>query len=428
MTAHAPALIVLSHLRWDFVFQRPQHLMTRAARGRTVLFVEEAVLGPYEDHLHTRTDASGVVVCQPRLRIGRDTEASRRRTAELLAMTVRDLGLSVYDLWVYTPMALPVAALLRPRVVAYDCMDELANFKDAPPALRERERHLLSRADIVFTGGHRLYAAKRDKHPNVHPFPSSVDVDHFATARAGRADPVDQRQLPHPRLGFYGVLDERFDVALVAELARRNPSWQLVLLGPVAKIKRAILPQGPNLHYLGQKDYAELPAYLAHWDVSLLPFARNASTEFISPTKTPEYLAAGVPVVSTGIHDVVRPYGERGLVHIGDGIEAFERACRQALAERHTPAGRGRAAAADAYLATMSWDSTWREMERLLEAAAQHAPVAAPPAASATAPARATAAAAGMVAAATAATPAARTMTAPGSGWRRLLSPRALTR
>jgi hypothetical protein len=367
--ATVPALFVLSHLRWDFVFQRPQHLMTRAARERAVYYIEEPVFGETEDRLHCRREG-GVVVCTPHVRNGSSPAQVQATTAGLLRELVTTEGLLEYDLWVYSPMELPVTAGLTPRVTVYDCMDELANFKGAPPELRQREAELFRRAGVVFTGGQRLYEAKAERHPNVHPFASSVEVGHFAQARGGLQDPADQAGLARPRLGFYGVIDERFDTTLIAELARRRPEWQFVLIGPVVKIDPAELPRAANIHYLGMKSYTELPAYLAHWDVALLPFARNAATEFISPTKTPEYLAAGAPVVSTGIHDVVRPYGELQLVRIADTPDAFEAACQAALDEADTDAAQQRQYRADRYLSGLSWDQTWAEMARLIEAAA----------------------------------------------------------
>ncbi|WP_221091299.1 glycosyltransferase family 1 protein [Deinococcus aquaedulcis] len=370
-----PALVVLAHLRWDFVFQRPQHLMTRAARTRTVYYVEEPHFGEWRDRLQVRREPSGVVVCTPYIEVGHSPAESQARTAAVLAEFLDAEDVPEYDLWVYTPMELPVADLLTPRTVIYDCMDELANFHGAPPELRAREDELFRRADVVFTGGHRLYEAKTARHPNVHPFPSSVDTAHFRQARALPPQPDDQAGIPGPRLGFAGVIDERLDVALLGEVARRRPEWQFVLIGPVVKIDQATLPQGPNLHYLGMKPYAELPGYFAHWDVGLLPFAHNPATEFISPTKTPEYLAAGLSVVSTGIRDVVRPYGERELVRIADGADAFEAACAAALAERGTPAAAHRLERADALLSQQSWDATWQAMDRHIE------PLAAQPAA-----------------------------------------------
>ncbi len=366
-----PALLVLAHLRWNFVFQRPQHLMTRAIRSRPVYYIEEPVFGEWADYLGRYQDRSGVIVCTPHIEIGPSPADSQARTARLLGMLVQQEGLDTYDLWVYTPMELPVAAELKPRITIYDCMDELANFKDAPIELREREQQLFKQADVVFTGGYRLYEAKRQWHTNVHAFASSVEVSHFARARQPLHDPADQRELPHPRLGFYGVIDERFDTQLVQQLAYRRPEWQFVLIGPVVKIDPAVLPQGHNLHYLGQKQYADLPEYLSHWDAALLPFARNASTEFISPTKTPEYLAAGVPVVSTGIHDVIRPYGEGEMVRIADGVDAFEAACAALLKEAGTPAATARQKRADDWLSQLSWEKTWQAMEQQIESAAQ---------------------------------------------------------
>jgi UDP-galactopyranose mutase len=196
----------------------------------------------------------------------------------------------------------------------------------------------------------------------VHLFPSSVDVEHFGQARTRLADPPEQADLAHPRLGFFGVLDERLDTDLLAAVADLRPTWQLVLIGPLAKIDPTALPRRANLHYLGQKPYTELPAYLANWDVALLPFARNEATRFISPTKTPEYLAAGCPVVSTRIADVVRPYGQQGLVRIADEPLAFVAAIEAALAEDDAR----RRARADAFLANMSWERTWSAMDDLV--------------------------------------------------------------
>jgi UDP-galactopyranose mutase len=246
-------------------------------------------------------------------------------------------------------------------------MDELSAFANAPAALQQCERDLLARADVVFTGGQSLYEAKRHAHPNVHAFPSSVDVAHFGSARNVTVEPPDQAAIPHPRIGFFGVIDERMDMDLLRGVATARPDWHLILLGPIVKIDPASVPALPNIHCLGPKTYAELPHYIASWDVAMLPFARNEATRYISPTKTPEYMAAGRPVVSTSIRDVVRPYGQQGLVRIADTPEAFVDACRAAMAE--DPVTRARAA--DAFLRQTSWDGTWARMWRLVDAAAQ---------------------------------------------------------
>jgi UDP-galactopyranose mutase len=264
-------------------------------------------------------------------------------------------------------MAVASTRALEPLAVVFDCMDELSAFAFAPAELREAECALLNRADLVFTGGWSLYEAKRARHPRVSLFPSSVDVPHFARARQPINEPDDQQLIRHPRVGYVGVIDERMDLALIDGVARARPDWQLVMIGPVVKIDPESLPRLPNIHYLGQRPYDELPAYLAGWDVALMPFARNDATRFISPTKTPEYLAAGRPVVATSIRDVVTPYGELGLVHIADDVDTFVQAIETA---RRSPLA-DHLQRADAYLAGRSWDRTWDQMRALLDGVIQ---------------------------------------------------------
>ncbi|GGH74245.1 glycosyl transferase [Filimonas zeae] len=273
----------------------------------------------------------------------------------LLQHTVVD-----YLCWFYTPMALPLTTLLQPALVVYDCMDELSAFKFAPPALKQLEQQLMRRADIVFTGGYSLYEAKKARHLNIHPFPSSIDKLHFKKARTADTEPADQASIPHPRLGFYGVLDERFDKELVNAIAIARPEWQLVIIGPVVKIDTDSLPRQKNIHYLGAKPYSELPAYLSGWDVAMIVFALNESTRFISPTKTPEYLAAGKPVISTAIQDVINPYEKLGLVDIAHTPEEFVilAAARLSAKDQHS-----RLLKTDAFLADTSWDITVSDMQ-----------------------------------------------------------------
>jgi UDP-galactopyranose mutase len=360
-------VICLSHLRWNFVFQRPQQLLTRCAADRRVFFVEEPIFEDAVDakpRLEIGLDPSGVRVVVPHLPRTAQGNSDQIQSRLLREMT-REHGLHRYVLWFYTPMALPLTRELTPLATIYDCMDELSGFKGAPPELLTREASLLNQADLVFTGGHALYEAKRNLHDNIHPFPSSVDRAHFAKARQKPAEPVDQAGIPGPRLGFFGVIDERLDTVLLEAVAQGRPDWQLILLGPVVKIDPADLPRLPNIHYLGSKHYSELPSYIAHWDVALLLFAKNDATRFISPTKTPEYLAAGKPVVSTSIRDVVRPYSVEGLARIADTPADFIKACTAALAEpreRLLPR-------ADRFLNKMSWDITWAGMAALVELA-----------------------------------------------------------
>lgn len=339
--------------------------MTRCARdGGRLYFVEEPL---YEDGIAPRLEmetSKGVHVVTPHLPSGLDEDTINVLQRTLLDDLLARHQIHAFLAWYYTPMALAFSGHLAPAAVVYDCMDELSSFKGAPAVLKDREADLLSRAGLVLTGGQSLYEAKRHQHENIHPFPSSVDVDHFARARSIGVDPADQAGVPRPRLGFFGVIDERMDIELLDGVAARRPDWQLVLLGPVVKIDARELPRRPNIHYLGSKPYEDLPEYLAGWDVSLLPFARNEATRFISPTKTPEYMAAGKPVVSTSIRDVVRPYGQQGLVRIADGVPDFVEACAAAMTE-DAPA---RIRQADAFLRQTSWDGTWTRIRRLVEA------------------------------------------------------------
>jgi len=356
-----PDLVVLSHLRWGFVFQRPQHLMSRFARERRVFFFEEPVFDDGPARLDV-AESQGVFVATPHLRRGSSASRVLETQRALLDDLVETRRIEAPVLWFYTPMALPFAGHLHARAVIYDCMDELSAFLGAPPELLELERKLLSRADLVFTGGQSLYESKRPLHPAVHAFPSSVDAAHFVQAREGLRDPYDQRALPHPRIGFYGVIDERLDVELVEHVAASRPEWQLVLVGPIAKIDRKKLPRRANIHWIGQRRYEELPAYLAGWNVAMMPFALNEATRFISPTKTLEFLAAGKPVVSTAIRDVVRPYGEKEIVRIAGTHAEFVSAIEAALEEPPE----ARRARADALVAQTSWERTQSRMAALI--------------------------------------------------------------
>jgi glycosyltransferase involved in cell wall biosynthesis len=359
-----PDLICLSHLRWNFVFQRPQHLMTRFARRQRVYFVEEPLFEDIDDVQVSVEHSGDVLVIVPRMPRSYRPDQVELAQRSVLDQLIRAQQISRYVLWYYTPAALRFSAHLTPDAIVYDCMDELSAFKNASSELPALERALMKRADVVFTGGQSLYEAKFALHSNIHAVPSSVDVAHFATARTETPDPADQRAIGRPRIGFFGVLDERLDIPLLAAAAAMRPSWQFVMIGPVVKIDRSELPDRPNIHYLGAKTYGELPRYLAGWDVAMLPFARNEATRFISPTKTPEYLAAGKPVVSTSIRDVVSPYGERGLVLIADRAEDFVAACQRLMTEPPEP----RRVRADLFLRSMSWDRTWMKTASLVDA------------------------------------------------------------
>ncbi|HXG82539.1 MAG TPA: glycosyltransferase family 1 protein [Pyrinomonadaceae bacterium] len=356
-------LVCFSHLRWDFVYQRPQHLLSRFAKQRRVFFIEEPMLtdDPSFMDISAREDKLFVVV--PQLN---KAEAEATSTDELirslLDKTFREENINNYVFWYYTPMALSFSEHFKPRATVYDCMDELSLFKFAPPTLLSNEEKLFAKSDVVFTGGQSLYEAKRTRHKNIWAFPSSIDVAHFKKARTISEDVADQSNIPHPRLGFIGVIDERIDLELLRRTAEMRPDWHFVMIGPVVKISESDLPQAENIHYLGKKDYNELPSYISGWDAALMPFAINDSTRFISPTKTPEFLAAGKPVVSTAIRDVVRPYGEKGLVQIATSAEEFVAAAEKALTENRAE----RLEKVDRFLLQTSWDNTWRAMTELV--------------------------------------------------------------
>jgi glycosyltransferase involved in cell wall biosynthesis len=334
-----PHLIVFSHLRWEFVFQRPQHLLSRLARDYHIVFVEEPVHTGGAVYLERTTAAPGIEVLRAHTAVehGGFHDDQLSALQPLIAGYLADHRIDDYLVWFYTPMALPMLGALAPRAIVYDCMDELSAFKGAPRQMRQRETKLLECADLVVTGGPRLYQAKRDANPNVLCVPSAVDADHYAarraTADAGAMAKADALQgaIARPRLGFFGVIDERLDLDLVARVADADPAWQIAMVGPIAKIDPQALPRRANLHWLGQQPYALLPQLVAGWNVCLMPFAINESTEFISPTKTLEYMAAGKPIVSTPIHDVRAMFGQ--LVAIAADADAFIAGCRGALAE-----------------------------------------------------------------------------------------------
>ncbi|MGE0127399.1 MAG: glycosyltransferase family 1 protein [Blastocatellales bacterium] len=366
MSNDLPDMVCLSHLRWDFVYQRPQHLMSRSACERRVFFVEEPIFGAPVPKLDISQRDCGVVVVVPHLPEGlNDAEVAAIEQSLLLDELFLEYNVSDYILWYYTPMALAFTWHLEPLATVYDCMDELSAFKFAPRNLKQREAELLACADLVFTGGYSLYEAKCHLHPNIHPFPSSIDPAHFRKARKKPAEPEDQAGIPHPRLGFFGVIDERMDLELLAGVADARPDWHLVMIGPVVKIDPADLPRRSNIHYLGGRDYQNLPAYLSGWDIAMLPFARNESTRYISPTKTPEYLAAGIPTISTSIRDVAHPYGQQRLVEIADTPNDFVAAAERLMSSRFDR--NAWLHQVDEILASNSWDSTWARMMHLID-------------------------------------------------------------
>lgn len=357
-------LVVLSHLRWTFVWQRPQQLISRLSAGfERTWFVEEALPVPglaepalrVEEHEHVTRVC--LVVPDDGTLPGFDEWVTERYEAELGELLGPHRDRTV---WLYTPMALDLARALRPSLLVYDVMDDLAAFRLASPALVLRQRQALREADVVFTGGRSLHRSVTERRSSdVHCFPSGVEPDHYATAVQLR----DSRKGGRPVAGYVGVIDERLDLDLVAGLAAELPDWEIQMVGPCAKIDPEALPQASNIAYTGPRQYADLPTMMAGFDVALMPFALNEATHSISPTKTLEYLAAGLPVVSTRVRDVVADYG--GIVHLRDDGAGFAQACQEAAAECCV----ARAERVRPILHTQHWDSIAGRMASLMAAA-----------------------------------------------------------
>jgi glycosyltransferase involved in cell wall biosynthesis len=363
ITTTTSHLVCFSHLRWNFVYQRPQHLLSRFVKHFKVFFIEEPIFDSSENTLDVTTTTEGVMVVTPHLKGGMSEEEVIATQKELLSKLFIDHNITNYLFWYYTPMMLSVSDHFNPIATVYDCMDELSAFKFAPQSLKDRENELFAKSDLVFTGGYSLYEAKKSRHHDVHPFPSSIDTEHYFKARQYTVDPADQASIGYPRIGYFGVIDERIDLTLIEGIAKRKPEWQIIMIGPTAKISPDALPKLPNIHYLGMKTYQELPSYIAGWDIAMMPFAHNESTRYISPTKTPEYLAAGKPVISTPIADVLRQYGRNHLVSIAGTPEEFVRVASLELENNDRDEWMQHV---NEFLSQNSWDKTFQRMMYLI--------------------------------------------------------------
>lgn len=368
-------ILVHCHLRWDFVWQRPQHLMSRLSRSHPILFLEDPAPLPdaeSEPRMQITRVSDSLTVARPLL-IPRTEDPERDAVIDeqnavhgqrLLDATVASLGWQRLVHWFYTPMALRVRDWYNPVAVCYDCMDELANFKGAPADVKGREDELLRMADVVFTGGPSLHAARKDRHPNIHQFNSGVDVEHFRKALDPQTIvPADIAHLPRPLLLYYGVIDERMGWENLAAVADAHPDWGIAMVGPLAKITEADLLRRPNIHYTGQRGYDDLPGYLKGCDVALVPFALSDATRFLSPTKTLEYFAARKPVVSTPIQDIVDHYQD--AARVARTPAEFVQACEAALRENDV----ARLDRGEEHARTQTWDKIVERMRELLDAA-----------------------------------------------------------
>lgn len=357
-------LIVFSHLRWNFVFQRPQHLLTRLAKHYKILFVEEPVntngafieanrVAPNIDVLVPHTVEQGWGFNDEQIAvIGPMVKAWIQEYHDLSAG---------YGIWFYTPQALPLKDAFGPDFIIFDVMDELSMFAHAPAALKAREKELLEIADVVTAGGPSLARAKQQVRPDTLSLPSCVDAGHYSPRRACGAEAAThegdalQAHIQGPRIGFFGVIDERLDLELLAKVADHNPRWSVVMVGPVVKIDPATLPKRSNIHYLGGQSYSILPQLVLGWDVCMMPFAINDATKFISPTKTLEYMAAEKPIVSTAIHDVIELYGE--VVEVSYSHDEFIKNIEVLLHEEPAQAA-ARVISGNEIVEHYTWDNT----------------------------------------------------------------------
>ncbi|MBA2423127.1 MAG: glycosyltransferase family 1 protein [Chitinophagales bacterium] len=364
-------LICFSHLRWDFVYQRPQHILSRFAASQPVFYFEEPLLNEQESYLEVSRREHNLTIVRPHLNVSSscsEEEISETQRRLLDRWLFEEIG-EQFILWYYTPMALLFSDHLQPRLLIYDCMDELSAFRFAPSHLKLMEHELLRRADLVFTGGFSLFESRKNSSQNIFLFPSSVDKKHFHCARSISDEPEDQAVIRGPKAGYAGVIDERLDVKLLYEMATLSPQWSFIMIGPVVKINPEILPKSNNIFYLGKKSYHDLPAYMSGWRFGLLPFALNESTQFISPTKTPEYLAAGLQVISTPIKDVIDTYANKELIRIGRTGDEFSSILNQSTDELVDAAW---AKKVDAFIEQNSWDATWKKMNDLMLRAFQN--------------------------------------------------------
>ncbi len=360
-------IIAHSHLSWDWVWQRPQQFLSRLSRRHRTLFVEVA---PPSEKLR-EPESRLIETTQPNLTVLRmqfpmsrwsDGEWVDRRRRELVHEVLKGPLSGQFDRpvqWFYDPMAAPAfIGYMDEQAVVYDCMDELSQFKHSPKEILERERELLLLADVVFTGGRKLYHSKKLVNPNCHFYGCGVEVDHFEKAMHARTYVPDEVNFLHkPVLGYFGVVDERLDYGLIASLADANPYWSVVIIGPRIKVEEADLPRRKNLHWLGKRDYADLPAYCKAFDVCLMPFALNAATEYINPTKALEYMATGRPIVSTAVPDVVSNFS--GVVKVARGAEDFVDLCRaQAVSPDWSAVRKGQQMARE-----NTWDAIVAQLE-----------------------------------------------------------------
>ena len=362
-------IVCFSHIRWDLNYQRPQHLLSRFAKSNQLFFIEEPLYDALEHQtLQVNSKDDNIWIIVPHLLIGSGGKEAIDAQKELLDKFFFEYKLEDYIFWYYTPLALSFSTHYSPLLIIYDCVNNWS-ASIVRDNLKLFEAKLFDDSDIIFTGGNSLFEANKNKYANIYSFPGSIDKAHFASARVILEEGEDQKSIPHPILGYFGTIDERFDLELVRKIAALRPLWQLVLIGPVLNIDKDSFPIMENIHFLGSKAYEDLPKYISTWDIALIPFLLNNATKFICPGKATEYLAAGKPVISTPISNIVDSFGKNGLIHIAQTAEEFIKA-----AELEFDQKRGNDlwfSSVDDFLLGNSWDKTWAKMNDLIKIAFQ---------------------------------------------------------
>lgn len=347
-------MLVFSHLRWGFVYQRPQHLISRLSKSFKVLFIEEPIAFHEEER-----NTFDLEVINTQLHVLKPRCSEIAGIADILKQFLSRRHFPIG--WFYSAAFSELLGDFEFERVIYDCMDELSLFRGANPQLVRQEKFLLSEADFVFTGGKSLYEAKKEHHQQVFCFPSSVEREHFESVEQDLTLPADIEPIKKPIVGYFGVIDERINLELLHDVARLRPNVNFVMIGPLAKIEEQDLPREKNIHYLGMKNYKDLPAYIAAFNIAMMPFALNDATKFISPTKTLEYMAAGKPIISTAIKDVERDY--RDCISIVNGPEEFSTAIDNLLDAKELKIGEKYKEILD----STSWDQTAMKMEKIIK-------------------------------------------------------------
>ncbi|MBN1593755.1 MAG: glycosyltransferase [Candidatus Coatesbacteria bacterium] len=336
------AFVFISTHPFAGLWQRPQQIAVRIANRHPVLYVwpryaSELARRKSKSEFTPSDGAKGVHLLAPLLL---PFERAIKGIYRINLKTISSLisaALPRIDadgrpvLWFYAPRFAPIIDSLDHAAVVYDIMDEHSAFGFARRETMELERRLLESADVVFAGTNALAERKAEFAPDIKYYPCGVEFDHFSSALGGSLPvPAALSEVEGPVIGYFGAVDDRLDFDMIFAVARAYPEWNFLLAGPwLSSRQRSELETTGNIILPGLVDYSELPAYLARFDVAILPFVLNKLTLHIHPTKALEYLASRTPVISTAIPDVVKFYS--GIIDIVSTADEFASAVERAL-------------------------------------------------------------------------------------------------